>query len=70
MVLCQKKNELMVKYSVAAVAYADAVSVWVAKSNAGGGEEVQCLKILAREARYTAEDARHELEVHTFHHGC
>jgi hypothetical protein len=26
----------MVEYSVAAVAYADAVSVWVAKANVGG----------------------------------
>jgi hypothetical protein len=68
---CFEKNQLMLKYSKALRTHGDAVSLWVAKANAGGGnKEVQSLQEAAKEARYAAEDARHELESHIDQHGC
>jgi hypothetical protein len=61
----------MMKYSKALRAHANAVSVWVAKANAGGGsKELQSLQEAAREARYAAEEAQHKLETHTAYLGC
>ena len=69
--MCRKKLQLLMKYSKALMAHANAVRVWAAKANVGGGgEELESLKEAAKEARDAAEDARHELETHIEHHGC
>jgi hypothetical protein len=71
MVPCHKKLQLMTKYRAAVLAHADAVNVWVDKVNLGeGSKELQSLQEAAKEARYDAEAARHELETHIAYHGC
>jgi hypothetical protein len=71
MMPCPKKLQLTMNHTAAADVYSDAVKVWIAKVNAGGGrKELHSLHAIAKEAHYSAEDARHELETHTAHHGC
>jgi hypothetical protein len=59
-------------HCAAADAYADAVSLWVAKAIVGAGsrEELHALRVVAKEARDASVYARHELEAHTHDHGC
>jgi hypothetical protein len=57
-----QKLQLTMNHDAAADVYSDTVKVWIAKVNAGGSEELQSLHAVAKEARYSAEDARYDLE--------